>query len=184
MVQSSLPAAQNRNLNSNVLEFDPDEVDGSIANRFEKVMRYDSEQLAVKSSRYAWSYTKLNNKANRLAEAILAELGGEQEPVALLFEHEAPIIAAILGVMKSGKFFVAMDASFPTTSLQSILDDLQPALIISDQANRRLAKDLASGRCKVLAFNSQGDDAGSTNPTLNLSGAMTYGIFYTSGSTG
>jgi acyl-coenzyme A synthetase/AMP-(fatty) acid ligase len=94
------------------------------------------------------------------------------------------MIAAILGVMKSGKFFVALDASFPILNLGAILDDLQPTLIISDEANLDLAQDLAHGRCNLMSFKPQGDEASSTNPTLELSGAMTYGIFYTSGSTG
>ena len=169
---------------SNILEFAPDELDGSIASRFEKVVRYDPRRLAVKSSRYAWSYAALNDRANRLAQAILAERGGEQEPVAVLCEHEAPMIAAILGVMKSGKFLVALDDSFPITSLAAILDDLQPTLIISDEANLRLAQDLAYRRCKLMSFNPDGDETGSTNPKLDLSGAMTYGISYTSGSMG
>ena len=183
-MQSSLPEAQNSNPDSGVLEFEPGEVEGSIASRFEKVVRYNPEQLAVKSSRYAWTYATLNHQANQLAQSILAERGEAPEPVAVFCEHEAPMIAAILGVMKSSKFFVALDASFPITSLRAILDDLQPTLIISDQANIDLAQDLATGRCNVMAFKPQGDEASSTNPTLELSGAMTYGIFYTSGSTG
>jgi amino acid adenylation domain-containing protein len=184
IMPSPLPAVQNSGIDSDVLEFEPGEVDGSIASRFEKVTRQFPERLAVKSSRYAWSYATLNNRANWLAQSILAERGGEPEPVAVLCEHEAPIIAAILGVLKSGKFFVSLDASFPITSLRTILDDLQPALIISDEANLHLAQDLAYERCNILAINTQDDDTCSTNPTLNLTGAMTYGIFYTSGSTG
>ena len=136
-MQNPLPDVQNGNPDSSSLEFVPGEVDGSIASRFEKVVRYNPEQLAVKSSHYAWTYATLNHKANQLAQAILAERGEEPEPVALLCEHEAPMIAAILGVMKSGKFFVALDASFPILNLRAILDDLQPTLIICDEANLR-----------------------------------------------
>ncbi len=92
-----LPEVQNSNPDSSVLEFEPGEVDGSIASRFEKVVRYNPEQLAVKSSRYAWTYATLNHKANQMAQAILAERGEAPEPVAVLCEHEAPMIAACWG---------------------------------------------------------------------------------------
>jgi amino acid adenylation domain-containing protein len=167
-----------------VLEFEPGEVNGSIPARFEKVARKFSELPAVRSGRYAWSYSRLNQEANWLAHAILAERGSTPEPVALLFEHEAPLIASMFGVMKANKFFSVLDPSLPSGKLGAILENLQPALMVSNGANLGLAQKLAQPGCRVLDFDSARENYSSENPVQQTTGEMTYSIFYTSGSSG
>ncbi len=54
--------------------------------------------------------------------------------------------------MKSGKFFSALDARFPTRKLRAILENLQPTMIVSDRAKLSLAQELASGRCECNGY--------------------------------
>jgi len=51
-----------------------------------------------------WSYSELNRLANRIARAIPEAGPADGRPVALLFEQGAMAIAAMLGVLKSGRF--------------------------------------------------------------------------------
>jgi amino acid adenylation domain-containing protein len=170
--------------NNQILEFEPGEVNSSIPARFEKVVSKFPELPAIRSSRYAWSYGRLNQEANRLAHAILAERGSNPEPVALLFEHEAPLIASMMGVMKADKFFSVLDPSLPSGKLGAILENLQPALIVSDDAHLDLAQKLARPGCNVLDFDTARENCSSENPAQQTTGEMTYSIFYTSGSSG
>jgi len=87
------------------VEFKREEVEQSITERFEKIVRQYPERLAVKAGDRALTYDQLNQAVNRIARSILDKRGAGTEPVALLFEHGIDGIAAILGVLKAGKFY-------------------------------------------------------------------------------
>ncbi len=144
MLRSSA-TAQNSELDSQIIEFEPGEVNGSLASRFEKVARKFPERPAVRSGQFAWSYSKLNQQANRLAYAIMTARSSHPEPVALLLQPEAPLIASMLGVMKAGKFFSVLETSLPTSKQAEILENLQPALIVRDRQNLELAEEARAG---------------------------------------
>ncbi len=78
------------------------------------------------------TYRELNETANRLARAILAQRGDTQEPIALLMEHDIPLFVAMLGVLKAGKICVVLDPSFPKDRNAFLLEDSQASLLISD----------------------------------------------------
>src|SRR4051812_11793533 len=90
-----------------------EEAETSVCGRFETIVRLHPDRLAVQSGAQALSYEDLNRAANRIARAIFEKRGSGSEPIALLFEPGVDISAAILGVLKTGKFFVALDPAFP-----------------------------------------------------------------------
>jgi len=65
------------------VEFAKDEVEQSIPQRFEKMVRLHPRRLALKSRNYALTYEALNQAANRIAHAILSKEGKQDEPVTL-----------------------------------------------------------------------------------------------------
>src|SRR5919107_5139715 len=94
------------------IRFEKEETEQSIPQRFEQqVSRYPG-RLAVKTRNHQLSYAALNKAANRVARALLAQRGEGTESIAMLLEHDASMIAAILGVLKVGKVYVALDPSF------------------------------------------------------------------------
>jgi non-ribosomal peptide synthetase component F len=82
------------------IEFKPEEIDQSISDRFEDQVRKHSNRLAVKSGHNEFTYAELNQAANRIAHAILAERGDREEQVGLLQQHGAGAIIATLGALK------------------------------------------------------------------------------------
>lgn len=156
----------------------------SIPGRFEKIVHRYPERLAVKSSRFAWSYDELNRSANRLAHAILNASGPECAPIALLFEHDAPAIAAIIAVLKAGKFYASLEPSFPLPRNEGVLADLRAPLLLCDQANLPAALKLAKGKCRLLIYDAIDQTCSSENPRVSVTAPMPFAIFYTSGSTG
>jgi non-ribosomal peptide synthetase component F len=93
--------------------FENTAINQSIAGRFEQQVAQHPDRLAVVSAESQLTYAELNQVANRIARAVLSHLGEGEEPVALLFEEGAFIIAAILGVLKAGKIYVPLDPAFP-----------------------------------------------------------------------
>ena len=77
--------------------FPADAVERSLTRRFEEQARRFSRRLAVRTRRHALTYAELDALANRIAHAILRERGEGEEAVALLFDHDALVVAAILG---------------------------------------------------------------------------------------
>lgn len=167
------------------LEFRKEEVDQSIPHRFEEQVRKYPERLAVKTKDRALTYEQLNREVNRVANALLSERGGREEPIALLFEQgSAVVIVALLGVLKAGKFYVCLDVSHPLARNRRIVKESLANLILTDDQNYTLAEEL--GEKKVLSVNI--DDIPSNtseqNPGLSLPIGALANILYTSGSTG
>src|SRR5438128_2117900 len=77
------------------IEFRKEEIEQSVVARFEQQVRKYPDRLAVKTRTQQLTYAELNQAANRTAEAILAERGVAQEPIALLFPKGVPLIIAI-----------------------------------------------------------------------------------------
>ena len=95
------------------VEFPVADVESSIPERFQKIVRMYPDRPAVHMSGCALTYDELNQTANRLARAIIDRQGEENEPVGIFLKHGGPVIPAILGVLKAGKIFVVIDPAFP-----------------------------------------------------------------------
>lgn len=172
-----------RPLNDSVA-FRKAEIEQSVSSRFEEQVRRYPGRLAAKTERHELTYDALNQNANGVARAILARRGEGGEPIALLLAHDAPLIAAILGVLKSGKFYVPLDPSFPEARNSSILEDSQAGLVLTDDQNLAMAETLAGRKTSVLNVTEIGSAFPADNPGLAIDpGAIAY-LIYTSGSTG
>ena len=80
-------------------EFSREDIEQSIADRFENQVRKHCRRLAIKTSDSELTYDELNRAANRAAHAILAARGERPEQVALLCDPGAMAIAATLAVL-------------------------------------------------------------------------------------
>ena len=113
------------------VEFPQEDVELSMPARFEKIAARYGHRTAVKRGNHALTYQDLNQAANRLAHAIVAQRGRVQEPIALLMEHDIPLFVAIIGVLKAGKICLVLDPSFPKDHSAFLLQDSQASLLIA-----------------------------------------------------
>ncbi|MFC1714608.1 amino acid adenylation domain-containing protein [Candidatus Poribacteria bacterium] len=166
------------------IRFEEEEIEQSIPARFEQqVLRY-SDCLAVKTRKHEFTYDELNKAANRVASAILEQRGGEQEPVALLFEHGAHGIIAILGALKAGKFYVPLNNSHPYARASGVLEDSQAALMVTNNKNLAQARSLAQDTVHLLNIDELDPGLSTENPGLSIPPDAYAYIIYTSGTTG
>jgi amino acid adenylation domain-containing protein len=164
--------------------FADDALDRSITERFEDQVRSGPERLAIRTAVRTVTYDALNRAANRLARTIVAQRGTRSEAVALLFDDDAFAIAAMLAVLKAGKFYVVLDAQFPPERLAYMLADSQSGLIVADEANVSFAATLTREGLSTIVLS----DIDSSSPAENLDvhsppDALAM-LLYTSGSTG
>ena len=102
------------------VEFTREEMEQSIPERFGKIVQTYPDRIAIKTEDQVLTYAELNAMANRTAHAIIAQRGYKSEPVGILLETGAALMAAMLGVLKAGKFFVLLDSSFPKSRIEAL----------------------------------------------------------------
>jgi amino acid adenylation domain-containing protein len=162
----------------------PAEVEQSIPQRFAEIVARHANRTAISSGSTEWSYAELDQRSNALALQILERSDANSEPVALLMDHGAGLIAAILAVLKTGKIYVALDPNDSIERLAAMLSDSGARLLIADQTNAAPANSLATGQLSILPF----DDDFSTSWTCTNFSAVSpeagAWLMYTSGSTG
>jgi amino acid adenylation domain-containing protein len=118
------------------------EIEQSIGHRFESQVRKDPHHIAVKSLRHEWSYEELNRRADDVAQAILSRLGPGEERIAILFDHDAPMIAGMLGALKAGKTYVPLDPNNPEERLTQLIEDSQAAALLTNSSNLALGSQI------------------------------------------
>ena len=160
------------------------EIDQSLPSRFVQQVKSYPDNIAVKTRKYEWTYQELNLEANRIAKRVLTECGDKEERIALLFGHDAPMVASLFGALKAGKTYVPLDPSYPVERLAYILEDSNACAVLTDSLNVELAEGLAREKLQIINI----DAPQSTPPLENVDVSVTpealaY-ILYTSGSTG
>src|SRR6266508_3721489 len=165
------------------VEFSEEEIEQSIPERFEKMVKLYPERIAIKTRDRAVTYDTLNKAANRIGRAILEEIGPGSEPIALLLGNGIDLIAALLGVLKAGKFFVAIDPSFPLSRIMYMLSNTETRLIVTKNENWEMERKLVGYNCARLNIDEIGDRSLGENLTLAIPPNKIATIIYTSGST-
>jgi len=161
-----------------------DVIEQSIPERFEEIVRTYPDRLAIKMGERSLSYGELNRYANRIARAILEKRGPGSEPIALLFDHGIEVIAAIFGVLKAGKFFVALDPAFPVARMNLLAADSQAKLIVTNNRSWSRSPLVSNIVDATLDVNKLDCGVPDENLGIAISPATISSIMYTSGSTG
>jgi amino acid adenylation domain-containing protein len=112
--------------------------------------RHSPDRTAAYDHRNALTYAGLDRAANQVANAILAESGPGEEVIGLLVGVDLSALIAALGVLKAGKTYVALEASFPQKRSLFILGDAGVKLILSDSQHWSQALELEGSERKVL----------------------------------
>ena len=159
-------------------------IEQSLAERFAQQVRQYPQQLAVKTLQYAWTYTELHQRATQVAHALLTLQGSGAERIALFCDHDAPMLAGILGILQAGKTYVPLDPFSPQDRLTYMLEDAQVRAVLANQRYLASVHALTNGALPVIDLDAL--DTAGVGEDLSLSIApetLAY-LLYTSGSTG
>ncbi len=165
-------------------QFAREEVEQSIPARFEKAVKLCPGRCAVKTSGHEWTYAELHHRSNLVARKILRLCGEGSQTIALLLDHDAPMIAAIIGVLKAGKSYVPLDPFHPKGRLAHIMADAHAQTIVTDAENESLARDLSSNGVEPFSLDGIDWTAPAGDIGLAISPDAIAYVLYTSGSTG
>ncbi|MFD5626604.1 non-ribosomal peptide synthase/polyketide synthase [Streptomyces sp. NPDC127072] len=149
--------------------------------------RPDAVALVFEDTRL--TYAELDERANRLAHALVARGAGPEKVVALAVPRSAELIVAEVAVLKSGAAYLPVDTDYPADRIAYMLADAAPVCLVTTS---EVAADLPSdtGPDRLLlddpATVAELVDLPVNNPEAarSLTVAHAAYVIYTSGSTG
>ncbi|WP_217211434.1 non-ribosomal peptide synthetase/type I polyketide synthase [Streptomyces sp. AC550_RSS872] len=109
-------------------------VEDTLHGLFERQARRTPDAVALVSGATNVSYRELDRRANTLAHDLRSRGAVRGERVALLLPRGPELIAAVLGVLKSGAAYLPLDPSLPTPRLAALLEDGTPVLLLTSSS--------------------------------------------------
>ncbi|MDP2601547.1 MAG: amino acid adenylation domain-containing protein [Deltaproteobacteria bacterium] len=164
------------------VEFARDDVETSVPERFERQAALYPDHIAVKTRFQHITYSEFNKSANQIARAVRQHSSNDQ-PIALLLDHDLPAIVAIFAALKAAKCFVPLDPALPLSRLEYMLVDSGAQLVVTN--NQRLAlAHKAFDRSRVVNIDQIDRFLETENLGIPISSEDMSCILYTSGTTG
>ncbi|GAQ51163.1 non-ribosomal peptide synthetase [Streptomyces acidiscabies] len=104
---------------------------GSLTEAFAAAVQAYGDRVAVRCGRQSLTYRQLDERAAELAGALQALGVDPARPVGILLERSADMVAAALAVLRVGCCYVPLDPATPRARLDVILQDADPAVVIT-----------------------------------------------------
>jgi amino acid adenylation domain-containing protein len=131
------------------------------------------------------TYRELNAQAGRLARR-LREFGcGPDVPIGVCMERCAEMVVALLGVLKAGGAYLALDPEHPPERIAWMLAESRTPVVLAQEALlSRLPAHGAAVLCAEAAWGADAEVAGEPGPAGGVAADNLAYVLYTSGSTG
>src|SRR3569833_1219758 len=163
----------------------------SVTGMFETQVARTPDAAAVVADDAELSYAELDARADRLARMLIARGVGPESVVAVAMERGAGLMAVLLGVLKAGGAYLALDLQQPAERLAYLLVDAGPALAAADTLGAASVPGFPGPVLVVGSAAFAAESAGSAARALEpgerpalLRGEHPAYVCYTSGSTG
>lgn len=157
---------------------------------FQEQAKKYAYEIAVIFESQSLSYQELDRKSNQLAHAIRDHFSknyqqqiSENQLIGIYLPRSLEMIVTILGILKAGAAYVALNIAHPPSRLEEIIYDAKLSFIIS---NRNFKSDhaiLQQRAHTVIAIEDISDYSEDAICNINNLNSLAY-VIYTSGSTG
>ncbi len=146
---------------------------------FEEKALQQPNAIAVRFGITNYTYKQLNERANQIANSLHKAGLPPNAIVAVCVNRSIDMVAAVIGVYKSGAAFLAVDADHPPQRIASFISKANAAYIITEP---HLNSILPAEVNKI--YLSDTEKAGIQNLSITISNTATSFVLFTSGSTG
>jgi amino acid adenylation domain-containing protein len=151
---------------------------------FEEQVEKNPAAVAAVAEDEELTYSELNERANQLAHHLLALGVAPEVPVGIYLGRSLATLVCMLGVMKAGGAYVALDPAYPRAELAAMLDEARVQVLLTQQS---LLTGLPECAATVVCIDTdrQQISAGDThNPRSRATAENLVCLYFTSGSTG
>ena len=159
-----------------------------LLDAFARVVKKTPTKIAVRAGMQSLTYAELDHCADNLCGRLQRAGASPGSLIPICLNRSTELLVALLAVLKSGAAYVPLDPASPSHRISTILDDIQPRVLISENSLLPLLEQYQS-QCIVLegdVLEARQVPAGKTPPSAvqtPASDSLAYVIF-TSGSTG
>lgn len=106
----------------------------TVPELFARQVERDPDAVALVSGDSAVSYRELDERSNRLAEALRRRHVGPETVVAVALPRSVDLVVALLGVVKAGGAYLPIDPAFPAERISSQVGDSSARALLTDAA--------------------------------------------------
>ena len=146
---------------------------------FENSAAQNADKTALIATDGVFTYKELNEKANIVANNLVARGIKTGDSIALLLPRKSYFFSCLFGVNKAGAAFIPCDPQYPADRINHIIEDSEAAFIITTED--KIADYPAE---KVINVEDIISGSNTENPDVNMSDEELSYMIYTSGSTG
>ena len=148
----------------------PETGPGTLVDLFARTVAAVPDQLAVVSHDKTVTFAELDSWSDRISRALVERGAGPETVVGLRISRGSAVVAAILGVWKSGAAYLVIDLDYPPERIDYMMRDAGVTVVLDDAA---------VAQCDVA----QPNPVPATCPLRPRADNAAY-VVYTSGSTG
>jgi len=154
----------------------------SVVTCFERQVLYKGEQVAIYHRGNSCTYSELNGRANRVAHYLRALGVGKDKVVAIALPRSLEMMIAIIGILKAGAAYLALDLKYPQERLRYLIQDSNAVALITNPSKTLNFTDYT---WQIIDIDSTHITTQSAeNISMDIIGGQLAYILYTSGSTG
>ncbi|KXV02932.1 non-ribosomal peptide synthetase [Caballeronia megalochromosomata] len=129
------------------------------------------------------TYAELNERAERVAGALVSAGVMQDTAVALCVERSFQMVVALFGVLKAGAAYLPIDPDYPAERIAYLLDDAKPAVVLT-QAHLRVRVEAVAADARVFDIGALMQNDATLSAPIEVNDAQLAYLIYTSGSTG
>ncbi len=126
------------------------------------------------------SYIELYNLVNKLAN-IIEDSCSKNSIIGVYLNRRIELIVSFLAILKTGNIYLPIDASYPNSYIEAMLEDAKPTLLITDKNDLGIKYNVIN---ISDFFNNYKNEVVENKHVVSKSIEDTMAILYTSGSTG
>ncbi len=169
---------------------------GTLLSLFAASVAAHASRPAIDDGTHRLSYAELDQAADTVAARLRQRGVGRRQRVACYLPRSSATMIALLGVLKAGAAYVAVDTRYPAERRNLLITDSQPSMLITSAGLAEQLPPLEIGTLLLdegsVAVGTQAasgqDEADAANADGNLPGAVTAAdtaaVLFTSGSAG
>lgn len=116
--------------------------EGSVVERFLLQAAERPEAVAVSEPEGEWTYAELERLSGGLAGWLGRQGIGDGDVVAIYGHRSAPLVLAMLGVLRAGAAFCILDPAYPAVRLCGSVEAVQPKCLLQLAQAGKLAEEL------------------------------------------
>ncbi|POR51579.1 non-ribosomal peptide synthase protein (TIGR01720 family)/amino acid adenylation domain-containing protein [Paraburkholderia eburnea] len=154
----------------------------SLADSLVAQARRSPDAVALRCEQQSLTYAELERWSGALAAQLVARGVRAETRVGLCVERGVGMIAALIGVIRSGGAFVPLDPEYPQARLEQMIEDAGITRVVADARSAARLADVLHG-CEVVDVDAARDVSGDA-PTVTFHPEQLAYVLYTSGSTG